>query len=125
MTKKEYFGVLRELVLDNAELVAFIDREIELLNKKSASGSQTKTQKENETIKEIILKEMANFESAMTISDMQAQSGVLATYSNQKISALLKQLVESGAVVKTIEKKTDRDKYRHINNPKLNEHGDK
>lgn len=29
------------------------------------------------------------------------------------------------AFLKTIEKKTDRDKYRHINNPKLNEHGDK
>lgn len=105
MTKKEYFGVLRELVLDNAELVAFIDREIELLNKKSASGSQTKTQKENETIKEIIMKEMATFETALTITEMQAQSEILAGYSNQKISALLKQLVESGAVVKTIDKK--------------------
>ena len=29
------------------------------------------------------------------------------------------------AFLKTIEKKTDRDKYRHINNPKLNEHGNK
>ena len=29
------------------------------------------------------------------------------------------------AFLKTIEKKTERDKYRHINNPKLNEHGDK
>ena len=27
--------------------------------------------------------------------------------------------------LKAIEKKTDRDKYRHINNPKLNEHGNK
>lgn len=105
MTKKEYFGVLREMVLDNAELVAFIDHEIELLNKKASKGSQTKTQKENETIKETILAEMATFESAYTITDMQAKSGVLAEYSNQKISALLKQLVESGAVVKTTDKK--------------------
>lgn len=29
------------------------------------------------------------------------------------------------AFLNTIEKKTDRDKYRHINNPKLNEHGNK
>ncbi len=29
------------------------------------------------------------------------------------------------AFLKTIEKKTERDKYRHINNPKLNEHGNK
>lgn len=29
------------------------------------------------------------------------------------------------AFLKTIEKKNDRDKYRHINNPKLNEHGNK
>ena len=36
LTKKEYFGVIRNLVIDNEELVAFIDHEIELLNKKSS-----------------------------------------------------------------------------------------
>ena len=105
MTKREYFGVLLEMVGGNEDLVKFINHEIELLDKKSAKGSQTKTQKENETIKESILKEMATFEDAYTISEMQAKSAVLADYSNQKISALLKQLVESGAVVKTTDKK--------------------
>ena len=44
VTKREYFAQLREVVADNPELVAFIDHEVELLNKKNSGNSQTKTQ---------------------------------------------------------------------------------
>ena len=46
MTKKGYFEILRELVLDRPELVDFIDHEIELLTRKASKSGQTKTQKE-------------------------------------------------------------------------------
>ena len=39
MTKREMFAEIRKIVADNAEMVAFIDHEVELLDKKK-SGSR-------------------------------------------------------------------------------------
>ena len=110
MTKKEYFAVLAEVVansdMENKEgALAFINHEIELLEKKSAKSGQTKTQKENAEILVKIKAELAKVGKAVTITELQAASAEMAQYSNQKLSALLKKLVESGEVVKTTEKK--------------------
>ena len=43
--------------------------------------------------------------NGMTVSEMQKASEMLAGYSNQKISAILRKMVESKAIVKTIDKK--------------------
>ena len=43
--------------------------------------------------------------NGMTVSEMQKASEMLAGYSNQKISAILRKMVESGMVVKTVDKK--------------------
>ena len=43
--------------------------------------------------------------TGMTVSEMQKASDKLAEYSNQKISAILRKMVESGMVVKTVDKK--------------------
>ena len=43
--------------------------------------------------------------NGMTVSEMQKASEKLAGYSNQKISAILRKMVDSGAVVKTVDKK--------------------
>lgn len=110
MTKKEYFAVLAEVVansdMENKEgALAFIAHEVELLEKKSAKSGQTKTQKENAEILVKIKAELAEVGKAVTITELQAASAEIAQYSNQKLSALLKKLVESGEVVKTTEKK--------------------
>ena len=110
MTKKEYFAVLAEVVansdMENKEgALAFIAHEVELLEKKSAKSGQTKTQKENAEILVKIKAELAEVGKAVTITEFQAASAEMAQYSNQKLSALLKKLVESGEVVKTTEKK--------------------
>ena len=52
MTKKDYFNELKGLVANRQDLVDFIDHEIELLSKKSSRTAPTKTQVENEKIKE-------------------------------------------------------------------------
>ena len=41
----------------------------------------------------------------MTVSDIQSKSETLSALSNQKVSALLRQLVEAGEVVKVVDKK--------------------
>ena len=110
MTKKEYFAILAEVVansdMENKEgALAFIAHEVELLEKKSAKSGQTKTQKENAEILVKIKAELAEVGKAVTITEFQAASAEMAQYSNQKLSALLKKLVESGEVVKTTEKK--------------------
>ena len=107
ITKKEMFTMIKAQVKDNAEMVAFIDHEIELLDKKASNKKATKTQEANIGIKSIIL---AVLEGAkpMTVTEMQGASAELGELSNQKVSALVRQLVEAGKVVKTIDKKVSR-----------------
>ena len=107
ITKKEMFTMIKAQVKDNAEMVAFIDHEIELLEKKASSKKATKTQKANIGIKSIILAVLEGGKS-MTVTEMQGASAELGELSNQKVSALVRQLVEAGEVVKTIDKKVSR-----------------
>ena len=111
MTKKEMFAMVQAVVenatVENkAEMIAFIEHEVELLNKKSSKSGQTKTQKENEILKEQLLSAFAEMEKPVTISEFQEKSTEpVAKLSNQKLSALLNQLVKAEKMVKTIEKK--------------------
>lgn len=110
MTKKEYFAILKAMVeqsdMDNKEgAIAFIDHEVELLNKKSAKSGETKTQKENAEILVKIKAALVEVGKPVTITELQSASAEMAQYSNQKLSALLKKLVDNGEVVKTTEKK--------------------
>ena len=102
ITKKEMFTMIKAQVKDNAEMVAFIDHEIELLDKKA-----TKTQEANVGIKSTILAVLEGGKS-MTITEMQGASAELGKLSNQKVSALVRQLVDAGEVVRTIDKKVSR-----------------
>ena len=43
--------------------------------------------------------------NGMTVSEMQKASDKLAEYSNQKISAILRKMIDNGNVVKTVDKK--------------------
>ena len=103
ITKREMFNAIREVVADNVDMVAFIDHEIELLDKKSNKKQTTAKQIENEGIKSVILSVLTS--EGMTVSEIQAKSEELSKFSNQKITALLKQLVDNGEVVKFIDKK--------------------
>ena len=113
ITKRERFTQLREIVKDNAELVAFIDHELELLNSKSKSNGQTKTQVENAKVAEMLIAELAKATEPITITDLMNNSEVIKSYvlengntlTNQKISAIFKQLVEANKIVKTTAKK--------------------
>ena len=105
MTKKDFFKELRGMVVDRQDLVDFIDHELELLDRKSSKSVETKTQIENKSIMETILSELTRIARPITISELQNESEILKDYSNQKLSALLKKLVDSNQVVKTIDKK--------------------
>ena len=102
ITKRERFNSLLSLseVQANADLVAFIEHELELLAKKNASDKKpTATQIANNGIKETILDTLAD-NKVMTITEMQKANADLADLSNQKISALVRQLIAEGLVKK-------------------------
>ena len=107
ITKVDRFNQLMALdeVKANADLVAFCEHEIELLQKKSASKKPSKKNEENEVLKTKIIEILGTFENGATVSEILATGGDFTGMSNQKISALVRQLVLDGAVVKTTDKK--------------------
>lgn len=110
MTKKDWFATIRAMVEGSGneredEILAFIDHEVELLEKKSSKSGQTKTQKENVEVVAKIENALREVGKAVTITELQTASEEMSAYSNQKLSALLKQMVSKGAVVRTEDKK--------------------
>ena len=90
-------------VLENYDLPTEIHAKLEKMKiqfekKNSAEKKPTATQIENEGIKNLILEVIGD--SSLTITEMQKINGELAERSNQKISALLKQMVENGSIVR-------------------------
>ena len=88
-------------VLENYELTTEVKEKLEKMKiqfekKNSAEKKPTATQIANEGIKNIILETLC--EKSMTITEMQKSNSELAELSNQKISALLKQMTESGSI---------------------------
>ena len=111
MTKKEMFamviGVVENAEVENkAEMLGFLAHEVELLEKKNSKSGQTKTQKENEVLLGQLELALAEFDRPVTISEfMKESSHEVATLSNQKLSALMKKLVDAEKVDKSTEKK--------------------
>ena len=104
ITKRENYASLRAIAedLNRTDLVAFIDHEVELLNKRAAHPTLTKTQKENLELVEVVFNALSEINAPVTVSDFLTQSGL--EMSNQKASALFKKLVDSERVVKVTEK---------------------
>jgi len=95
MTKKDYFEKLKGIVADDAELVSFLDRQIELVSKKRTG--ETKTQKENKEIVERIYNFMVEVNAPVTVADIMEKCEIA---SSQKASALVKKLVDTNRVTR-------------------------
>ena len=104
--KREVIGMMmnEEVVKANPTYVAYLENELALLNKKAQNKKATKTQEQNVGIKATILEVLATIGSG-TVTDIQNGNEELSALSNQKVSALIRQLVESGEVVRTTDKK--------------------
>jgi hypothetical protein len=109
MTKREMYVQIKSRLTDEDE-IKFIDHEIELLDKKSGKGADKKLtpeQEKNEKIKVGILNALDGGVQ-MTISQMIKEvpeiGEIFPEASNQKISALVRQLVQA-LVVERVEVK--------------------
>lgn len=108
LTKKDNFTTIRNILeeLGKPELVAVMEHELELLEKKnSADRKPTATQIANDGIKETILDLLVSSGQKMTISEMMKADEELGNLTNQKVSALVRQLIKEGKVEKTEEKR--------------------
>ena len=108
VTKREKFEMLKAMaeVQSNPMLMEFIDHELELLAKKNTSEKKpTAQQVANEGIKQTIIDVLTENGGLMTITDIQKASADLADLSNQKLSALVRQLKDAGMVEKVEDKR--------------------
>lgn len=103
-TKRDLFLEVREVVAGNEELVAFVDHELELLDKK-ASTKSTKVNDEQIALMDKIINALNEIGRSATISELQKENAEMAEYSNQKLSAMLKKLVDNKQVTKMVDKK--------------------
>lgn len=107
MTKKDYFRMLKGIdkVAENGELVQFIDHEIELLERKnSADRKLSGNALANVALKEEIM-EIVSSEPDRLFTATEIQKAMKGEYTNQRVSALLKQLKEEGKVEKIEDKR--------------------
>ena len=114
ITKKEIVTMMlaNEVIAQNEMFKAYLENELELLKKKSENKKATKNQEENVKIKADILAVMVNMAPSTATEIMNAVKSTdnvqYATLTNQRVSALLKQLIEDNKVVKTIDKKVSK-----------------
>ena len=113
ITKRE---VVEKMLADsnitsNETFKAYLENELALLKKKSENKKATKNQTENAEIKEVILSVLAGMSNGGRATDIMnavkaVDSEKYATLTNQRVSAILKQMVENdNTVVKAVDKK--------------------
>lgn len=107
VTKKDFYGMIIKMATENGrnDIVEFAQHEIDLLNNKAGKSTLTATQKENESIKEVILTELERIGKPVTITELINNSEALNKYTNPKITALCTQLLNAKKVVRVQDKK--------------------
>lgn len=93
-----------------SEVITKLSGMAEKLAEKRSTPSKADKEKsaEHKAIADEIILVLSTEETVtngMTVSEMQKASDKLAEYSNQKISAILRKMIESKTIVKTIDKK--------------------
>ena len=104
MTKREIFVQIKSHLTD-ADEIKFIDHEIELLAKKnSAEKKPTAQQTANEGIKSAIYEGMEKGKR-YTITDLIKSIPICSELTNQRVSSLVRQLIDEGKVERIEEKR--------------------
>ena len=102
ITKRDRFNALLAIpaVKADPDMVAFIEHELELLAKKnSADKKPTAQQTANEAIKSAIVEAM-EADRLYTVTEIQKSVEACADLSNQRVSAIVRQMVEGGVLVR-------------------------
>jgi fructose-1,6-bisphosphatase/sedoheptulose 1,7-bisphosphatase-like protein len=87
----------------SAEEIKFLEERAELVAKKNANRKPTKAQEENDGFKTAIVNGMESGK-AYTITDLIKSIPEISDLTNQRVSALVRQLKDEGLVVRKEEK---------------------
>lgn len=102
ITKREMWNQILDKYPLTDDEKAYINHEIELLNKRNSKDRKpTATQQANEIIKQDIVAYLDCQDKPQSITDIIKGAEGCAELSNQRVSALVRQLKESGIVVRT------------------------
>lgn len=107
MTKRDYFNALLTIadVQSTPALVEFIEHELELLEKKnSVDKKPTATQVANISIKDAIYEGMED-DRQYTITELIKEIDECAELTNQRVSALVRQMIADGRIERTEDKR--------------------
>lgn len=109
LTKRDHFNTLLQLpeVAANPTLVDFINNELDLLARKNNSDNKKPTEKDiaNQELKTAILEFATASGEQHTVTDFIKNVPACAGLSQQKISAMVRQMVEDGNLEKVIVKR--------------------
>lgn len=108
LTKAQKFAILAELPAVKADpmLSEFIAHEVELLAKKnSAEKKPTAQQEANAVIKTAVLEVLADGKKRTVSELLKEVPGLPDTMTNQRMSALVRQMVDAGQVVRSEDKR--------------------
>lgn len=104
ITQKELFERIKSVMADDAEVVALCNKKLEQIAHKATSGNSKKTA-EHEKMFDAIA-EVLNGSEGMRASEIhKALSVADPALTVQKVTAMLKKMVDNGEVIKTVEKK--------------------
>ena len=100
LTKREVINMMlaEESISANETFKAYLEHELELLDNKANNKKATKNQEENEVYKAIILETLGKIERG-TVTEIMKANDTLSKLSNQRVSALLRQLKENDGKV--------------------------
>ena len=104
-TQRKYFEEMISIFeeMGKQEYADFCQSRIDVLDNKSKNKKPTKTQQENEALKEEIFNVLTN--EGATVSEIIGKSDVFKGMNTQKLTPQLTKLVNEGRAVKTMDKK--------------------
>lgn len=111
LTKRDYFNILREAYPQTADnydaVIGFIDHELELLSKKNAADKKpTATQVANDGFKTSIKAVMSAEPTRLfTITELIKTVPEITDLTNQRVSAIVRQMVTDGTLDRVEEKR--------------------
>lgn len=102
ITKREMWNQILDKYPLTDDEKAYINHEIELLDKRNSKDRKpTANQQANELIKQDILAYLGDVDNPQSITDIIKGAEGCEDLSNQRVSALVRQLKEAGKVVRT------------------------
>lgn len=105
MTKRDFYNLIATAMGDNADVVAFCKHEIELLDGAKSRKGESKVAKANGEFSAQIYALLSARNERMTFAEIRAAIPSLNGFSSQKMSAIVKPLLEANKVTKNVDKK--------------------